>query len=199
MCQFVETICVKDGEARHLRYHADRMNRTIRHFFPHLPSVTEADLLPLIPCKAGLQKARVVYGGEGIMERTFASYTKRTIQSIALVEDNAIDYSWKSTDRTQLIRQREKAPHCDEVIIIKNGCVTDTSYTNICFYDGSEWFTPDTPLLPGTMRQYLLDNGLVKSRHILAADLPHYQKVSLVNAMMELGDLCLETTHAIRG
>ena len=194
MCQFVETICIKDGEARHLHYHADRMNRTIRQFFPHLPSVAESDLLPQIPCETGLQKARVVYSAEGITERTFAPYTQRTIQSIALVEDNTIDYSWKSTDRTALVRQREKAPHADEVIIIKDGCVTDTSYTNLCFYDGHEWVTPDTPLLPGTMRQYLLDQGLIKSRRILAADLPCYQKVSLINAMMELGDLCLDVS-----
>jgi len=192
MCQFVETICIQDGKARNLRYHIDRMNRTIRQFFPHLTSVTEADLLPQIPQESGLQKARVVYSAEGITERTFAPYALRTIQSIALVEDNDINYRWKSTDRTPLTRQREKAPHADEVIIIKDGCVTDTSYTNLCFFDGHEWFTPDTPLLPGTMRQYLLDQGLIKPRHILATDIPHYQRVSLINAMMVLGDLCFD-------
>jgi len=192
MCQFVETICIQDGKARNLRYHIDRMNRTIRQFFPHLTSVTEADLLPQIPQESGLQKARVVYSAEGITERTFAPYALRTIQSIALVEDNDINYRWKSTDRTPLTRQREKAPHADEVIIIKDGCVTDTSYTNLCFYDGHEWFTPDTPLLPGTMRQYLLEQGLIKPRHILATDIPHYQRVSLINAMMVLGDLCFD-------
>jgi len=192
MCQFVETICIQDGKARNLRYHIDRMNRTIRQFFPHLTSVTEADLLPQILQESGLQKARVVYSAEGITERTFAPYALRTIQNIALVEDNEINYRWKSTDRTPLTRQREKAPHADEVIIIKDGCVTDTSYTNLCFYDGHEWFTPDTPLLPGTMRQYLLDQGLIKPRHILATDILHYQRVSLINAMMVLGDLCFD-------
>ena len=192
MCQFVETICIQDGKVRNLRYHIDRMNRTIRQFFPHLASVTEADLLPQIPQKSGLQKARVVYSAEGITERTFAPYALRTIQSIALVEDNEINYRWKSTDRTPLTRQCEKAPHADEVIIIKDGCVTDTSYTNLCFFDGHEWFTPDTPLLPGTMRQYLLDQGLIKPRHILATDILHYQRVSLINAMMVLGDLCFD-------
>jgi 4-amino-4-deoxychorismate lyase len=192
MCQFVETICIQDGKARNLRYHIDRMNRTIRQFFPHLTSVTEADLLPQILQESGLQKARVVYSAEGITERTFAPYALRTIQNIALVEDNEINYRWKSTDRTPLTRQREKAPHADEVIIIKDGCVTDTSYTNLCFFDGHEWFTPDTPLLPGTMRQYLLDQGLIKPRHILATDILHYQRVSLINAMMVLGDLCFD-------
>jgi 4-amino-4-deoxychorismate lyase len=191
MCQFVETICIKNGKARNLGYHVKRMNRTIREFFPDMAPVTETDLIGDIPTQEGILKARVVYGQQGIVERTFAPYTTRCIQSIAVVEDNSISYSWKSTNRSMLVKQREKALQADEVIIVKDGCITDTSYTNICFFDGCEWFTPDTPLLPGTMRQYLLDRGLIKERRIRIADLRKYQKLSLINAMMELGDLTI--------
>ena len=189
MCQFVETICIKDGKARNLSYHVERMNRTIRKFFPDMTPVTETNLLGDIPTIGDLQKARVVYSEQGITERTFAPYTTRHIQSIAIVEDNSISYTWKSTDRSTLLKQREKASWADEVMIVKDGCITDTSYTNLCFYDGCEWITPDTPLLPGTMRQYLLDEGQIKERRIRIEDLSKYQKVSLINAMMELGDL----------
>ena len=192
MCQFVETICVKDGVARNLRYHVERMNRTIREFFPDMAMVTEADLLGDIPLVDGLQKARVVYDERGIVERSFAPYTMRNIQRIAVVEDDSISYAWKSTDRSMLIKQREKAPAYDEVIIVKEGCITDTSYTNLCFFDGKEWFTPDTPLLPGTMRQALLDQGRIKEKRIRIEDLPQYQSVSLINAMMTLGDMVME-------
>ena len=191
MCQFVETICIKDGKARNLGYHAERLNRTISRFFKNMAPVTEADLLHDIPTTVGLQKARVVYGAEGITERSFAPYSMRTIKSIAVVEDNNISYTWKSTDRSKLVKQREKAPWADEVIIVKDGCITDTSYTNICLYDGNEWFTPDTPLLHGTMRQYLLDKGQIKERRINIADLGHYKAVSLINAMMELGEMLI--------
>ena len=192
MCQFVETICVKDGVARNLRYHVERMNRTIREFFPDMAMVTEADLLGDIPAVDGLQKARVVYDERGIVERSFAPYTMRNIQRIAVVEDDSISYAWKSTDRSMLIKQREKAPAYDEVIIVKEGCITDTSYTNLCFFDGKEWFTPDTPLLPGTMRQALLDQGRIKEKRIRIEDLQQYHGVSLINAMMTLGDMVME-------
>ena len=76
MCQFVETICIKDGTARHLHYHVERMQRTIRHFFPHMPMVAESDLLCDVPTIEGLQKARVVYDEHGIIERTFAPYSR---------------------------------------------------------------------------------------------------------------------------
>ena len=90
-----------------------------------------------------------------------------------------------------LVKQREKAPSYDEVIIVKDGYITDTSYTNLCFFDGTTWFTPDTPLLPGTMRQRLLDQGIIKEKSIPLSDLNKYQSISLINAMMDLGELVI--------
>ena len=191
MCQFVETICIENGKPRNLSYHVQRLNLTMRTFFPESKAIGEHELLTDIPNVQGLQKARVVYNENGITERSFAPYTIRKINSIAIVEGNDISYSWKSTDRTALMRLREKAPDYDEVIIIKNGCVTDTSYTNLCFFDGKEWLTPDTPLLRGTMRQKLLDEGIIREARILKSDLHKFQSVSLINAMMPLGELLL--------
>ena len=189
MCQFVETICIENDKPRNLSYHVQRLNLTMRTFFPESKAIGEHELLTDIPNVQGLQKARVVYDENGITERSFAPYSIRKINSIAIVEGNDISYSWKSTDRTALMRLREKAPGYDEVIIIKNGCVTDTSYTNLCFFDGKEWLTPDTPLLRGTMRQKLLDEGIIREARILKSDLNKFQSVSLINAMMPLGEL----------
>ena len=191
MCQFVETICIENGKPRNLSYHVQRLNLTMRTFFPESKAIGEHELLTDIPNVQGLQKARVVYNENGITERSFAPYSIRKINSIAIVEGNDISYSWKSTDRSALMRLREKAPDYDEVIIIKNGCVTDTSYTNLCFFDGKEWLTPDTPLLRGTMRQKLLDEGIIREARILKTDLHKFQFVSLINAMMPLGELLL--------
>lgn len=191
MCQFVETICIENGKPRNLSYHVQRLNLTMRTFFPESKAIGEHELLTDIPNVQGLQKARVVYDENGITERSFAPYSIRKINSIAIVEGNDISYSWKSTDRSALMRLREKAPDYDEVIIIKNGCVTDTSYTNLCFFDGKEWLTPDTPLLRGTMRQKLLDEGIIREARILKTDLHKFQSVSLINAMMPLGELLL--------
>ena len=49
---------------------------------------------------------------------------------------------------------------CDEILIIKDGHITDTSISNIVFRlpDGW-WLTPFTPLLKGIMRTYLLESG----------------------------------------
>ena len=189
MYPFVETIRIKDGKAMNLVYHQERLNRTRKHFWADNRELTLDELLPEIPQVEGLQKARVVYDETGITLREFVPYIIRNVKRIKVVTDNTIDYTWKSTDRSVLTLQRDKAKEYDEVIILRNGCVTDTSYTNLCFFDGKNWLTPDTPLLRGTMRQSLLDKGIIHEAHILKEDLASFKKVSLINAMMDLGDL----------
>ena len=74
----------------------------------------------------------------------------------------------------------------DEIIIVKNGRLTDTSYSNIALFDGNRWVTPAHPLLKGTMRQSLIDKGLLEEKDIMAEDFPKYLEVRLINAMMPL-------------
>lgn len=95
--RFVETIKVQSGRAQALPYHQARMERTIRHFFPSLAS----DAMPslerlLVPTpEMALFKARVVYGAQGVEAVEYAPYVMRTIRSLQVVEDDAIDYSFK--------------------------------------------------------------------------------------------------------
>jgi len=46
--------------------------------------------------------------------------------------------------------------------------------------------TPDTPLLPGTMRASLLAKGLIRESRITPENLHSYQKLKLINAMNDL-------------
>ncbi|MEA3462083.1 MAG: hypothetical protein U9R49_09400, partial [Bacteroidota bacterium] len=48
------------------------------------------------------------------------------------------------------------------------------------------WVTPDTPLLPGTMRASLLKKGKISGHRIAPEDLNGYQKLKLINAMNDL-------------
>lgn len=44
-------------------------------------------------------------------------------------------------DRTQLDELFSKRENCDEVIILKNGIVTDTSIANIAIFYENTWIT----------------------------------------------------------
>ena len=41
------------------------------------------------------------------------------------------------------------------------------SYSNVAFFDGRKYVTPDTFLLNGTRRQYLLGTGAVSYTHLI--------------------------------
>ena len=195
MCQFVETIRIKDGIAMNMEYHLKRLNRTRENFWPGCRKIEPNELIKNIPSSNSLQKLRVTYN-ENIITRDISPYIRKNIETLAIVESNTVDYTWKSTNREVLTLLRAQATsYADEVIIIKNGYVTDTSYTNICFFDGKEWFTPDTPLLRGTMRKFLLDKGVIRETKIQKTDIRHFQKVSLINAMMELGEIIIPTEN----
>ena len=79
---------------------------------------------------------------------------------------------------------RTTLKHFDDIIIEKKGFITDTSIANLAFYDGEQWFTPKNPLLEGTMRAKLLDEGFLQTREIKRSEISHYTKVALMNAMI---------------
>lgn len=189
--QFVETIKIKGGEAQAIAYHQDRMERTIRHFFPSLNNATSMPSLEkLVAPTADMDfyKARVVYGEQGVKDITYAAYAMREIKSLQVVENDAITYDYKSTDRSSFNALVAQKGGCDEIIIVKHGLLTDTSFTNLAIYDGNHWITPKHPLLLGTKRAALLDKGIIQEADITLNDLQNAVKVSLFNAMIEFGE-----------
>ena len=195
--QFVETIKIANGKPSNLPYHQARMERTIRHFFPNLALNAMPSLQDLITPDENmtLVKARVVYGADGVELIEYAPYSMRPIRSLQVVCDDTISYSYKSCDRSQLYALAAKKGDCDEIIIVKNNLVTDTSFTSLAISDGNCWLTPRQPLLLGTKRASLLDQGLIKEVDITAYDLKRAERVRLFNAMIDFGEREVETKN----
>ena len=197
MCQYIESLRVVDGHICNLAYHQQRMNKTRLEVFRQPTPLLLNDVFKGIKAPSGLAKLRFVYDEAGIHDMSCTPYKRKEIHSLRLVTANDIDYRYKSVDRSALNQLKEKQGDCDEILIIRNNHITDTSYTNVALYDGKQWFTPSTPLLRGTMRQSLLDKGLLQERELLVSDLPNYKQISLFNAMMELGEVVLPVNKII--
>jgi 4-amino-4-deoxychorismate lyase len=98
-----------------------------------------------------------------------------------------IEYGYKYADRHKLEELFEKRGDCDEVLIVKDGYITDTSISNIVFsLPAGGWITPDTPLLKGTMRSYLLETGQISEAVIRPEDLSLFTETRMINCMMDL-------------
>lgn len=189
MYPLVESLKLKDGIIQNLYYHQNRINRSMDELFP---TAEKIDLTKAIfiqeKCKVGIFKVRVLYG-QTIDKIEIEPYVFRSIQSLKVVYHESIDYHLKYTDRQilqQLFAQRE---NCDDIIIVKNGLVTDSFAANLLFLDGKKWFTPATPLLKGTKRQFLLDKGIISEKEIREEDIRSYQKVGLINAMIDIEEM----------
>ena len=51
------------------------------------------------------------------------------------------------------------------------------------------WYTPEAPLLKGTKRQQLLDQGMIYLDDIKYRDLQDFGSIRLFNAMIEFGEI----------
>jgi 4-amino-4-deoxychorismate lyase len=184
MSLLFETIRLQDGVLQNLEYHNVRLNHSRKSLYK---SQDDIDLEQVIQIpstfKQGLYKCKVTYS-KSVKSIDFKPYLPRIIKSLRLIEDNKISYSYKYTNRGSLNELLTKRERYDEILIVKKGFITDTSYSNIIFFDGIKWLTPSTPLLHGTMRSFLIENKLISETEIKVADLKHFQKARLINAMI---------------
>lgn len=183
---FSEVIKVKDGLFYNLKGHAARINRTCQYFFGRPPRFALDPLVLPQPPLSGLVKCRLVYS-ETIEEVEYIPYSFRPIRNMALIRADQVRYPFKSTDR-RVIQELAASVQADEILVVQHGAITDASVANVVFQGPEGLFTPDTCLLPGTKRELLLRQGWIIKRPILAADLDRFDKIYLINAMIDLED-----------
>jgi 4-amino-4-deoxychorismate lyase len=184
MCLLVESIKISGRSPENLDGHNVRMNRSRSELFGLRNCVDLRDFIK-IPgdLGGGIYKCRVVYAEE-VKRIEFNPYIPRKIRNLELVEGGDIEYRHKYLDRSALELLKARSVH-DDVLIVKNGRITDASSANVVFFEGSSWLTPARPLLEGTRRRSLLDAGLIREDEILSKDIGLFKKAVLINAMLE--------------
>lgn len=180
---FIETMRVEAGAIANIDMHIQRMLNTCAEVFNNTPDLERLNTL-IIPSDA--QKCRIVYGRD-IKSIEFSNYTPRTISSLKLVEaPSSLDYHLKYEDRSKLNELVALREQCDEVLIVKDGYITDTSFSNVVFTDGEKFVTPNTCLLAGTMRSKLISDGIITEQAITPTDIQKFTHIALINAMLPL-------------
>jgi 4-amino-4-deoxychorismate lyase len=180
----LETIKVKNRQLQNIDWHNLRLNYSRQILFG---ATTAWDLTQMIEIpntlSNGVYKCRVTYD-EQLQKVEFEVYPPKAIQTLKICHSNTIDYAFKYANRNALTDLFQQKANCDDVLIVKNGWVTDTSYCNIAFGDGQKWFTPQNPLLKGTHRAFLLHQGTIQTKNIHINDLRRFQYFKVFNAMM---------------
>ncbi len=197
MSLLIESIKLLDGQFYNLFYHESRMNKALRTLcgeterFELEPFLTKFD-----PPAQGLFKCRITYDDQS-KTIEFLPYTFRPIQTLRVVEHDRISYEFKYRDRRVIDRLFELRRECDDILIVKKGLITDTSYCNIVFKSSRIWYTPWSPLLKGTQRQKLIERDQIVEDEIRVEDISSFKTFKLINAMWEFDGPELDVSNII--
>jgi 4-amino-4-deoxychorismate lyase len=187
MFQFIESIKVEDQEIFLLEFHQKRVEQTFAHFGKE-GSIDLAKIYKhLEHDEDGLFKLRIVYDLDKKIRTQMIPYAIPEIQDFQLVENNTYDYSFKFEDRKELEKMKMKSK-AEEIIIIKNNHITDTSYSNLLFLKGKDWYTPSTYLLNGVQRQHLLKSKKIKETEINIQNIRQFSHFQIINAMNDFSE-----------
>jgi 4-amino-4-deoxychorismate lyase len=194
-----ETIRLQHGIPLHLEYHTARLNHTRHALFGtqdviDLKTYLQEKSFPFVD--SPLAKLRLIYNVEGIVSFDLHPYTPKAIHSLSLMEAD-IHYLYKYLDRSaidHLWTKIHSAPPSD-LLITTDGILRDTTIANIALHHKGIWYTPNTPLLPGTTRARFLEKGLLHLRDIHRDELKDYDRFALLNAMIGFVEYPMAILH----
>ncbi len=182
-----------------MNWHNERCNRSRQSLFGLHEPIDLAQIfadkwakgeVPYLDSAAGAvdtyDRCRFIYDAHGVQHIEIVSTPRRIIRSLQLINADNFDYSHKFADRShfELLSKNIKA---DDILIVKNGFLTDTTYANIVFKDKSgHWFTPSIPLLAGTKRAKLLAQNTIEAIDLRPNDISKFVEARLINATTDL-------------
>lgn len=183
---FLETICIINGKVQNFDAHIDRMRQTADYFKFKAPVLPKLEDLLTSDIKDTKVRCSIHYH-QMIISITFKSYIPKEIKAIKLIEAYP-DYAFKYSDRKELDNLLDSREDCDEVLIVRDGVITDTTFSNVVLQKGDELFTPHCPILNGTKRQKLIKEGRISEKEIKVESLKEYNQVYLINAILDIED-----------
>lgn len=189
MYPLFETIKCNKGKLFNLRFHQARFDNARESYYGITEKINLKDIIEIPACAInGLFRCKIIYTNK-IKKIEFIPHQYREITSLKLVEDNEIDYRFKYSNRQRIQKLFELRENADDILIVKNGLITDSSAANSVFFDGQKWWTPKSPLLPGTQRARLIEEGKIFVCDIYPEDISKYEKAGLINALNDLQEM----------
>ncbi len=186
--KLIETIQLKienkKWKIENFNYHLQRVQKSFEYFKWKFNKKEWEDLKWKMENKKWKNekiRVRVIYCKNGIESIEIFPIKKRDFKKFKIVYSD-INYNFKYLNREKL--NSLKKSNFDEIIIVKNSLITDTTISNIAFFDGKIWLTPKYPLLKGTKREELIKKGILKTENIHTSDLKYFKKIALINAIL---------------
>jgi len=172
---------------QYIDWHNKRFNESRFELFG-INSELDLKSIILVPKEflAGEVKCRIIYQ-KTIELIEFELYAFGQIRSLKTIIHDEIQYNYKYYDRSSINDLYSQRGDKDDILIIKKGMVSDSSYSNLVFSDGKNFHTPSSPLLKGTKRAKYISEGKIAEKDLTVKDIRKYGEIHLINAFLDLG------------
>lgn len=187
----IETIRIQNGRVRNIKYHNRRCNESRKALYATKDMIDLRQAIDISKAIEGEVKCRISYDTE-IRKVEYEPYKIRKIKSLALIEIGDFEYIFKYADRQGLKDFFDKRGDKDDILMTKNGYLTDTYYANVALLQKGEWFTPKYPLLKGSRRAQLLEKGRIIESEIHVDQINEFEVISIFNAMIPFKSMIVD-------
>lgn len=190
MSLLLESLRLERQQLPARRYHWQRMERSATAVYGKAlqwspETWAQQWLSDNAPADEQVYKLRLCYDADGLHEVSCQPYHRREIRYLQLIDlPRDFDYVHKYAQRTYFEQITASLTPFTEALFLRNGYLTDTSYTNIALSRAGGWYTPTHPLLGGTQRAYLLEKKIIQILNIHQEDMCKFEYIMLFNALM---------------
>ena len=182
-----ETIKIQNGKIFNIKFHNFRFNLTREKLFNSKDKLNLKNFIT--PPKNGLYRCKIIYS-KNIENIEFYIYKIREFKTFKIKNIN-FNYNYKFLNRENIdsLKVDKSNNIIDDIIMVKNGFITDTTIANIAIFYNNSWLTPKTPLLYGVTRSRLLREKKLKEVDLRVEDLLKAEKFAIMNAMIDFKEL----------
>lgn len=212
-----ETIKVEDGRAIFCEEHLKRLQKSL-DFFDISQKLSEEDVQDYLAKQEEKEFAlKIVVSSQNILylkrENPYLHQNKeiglRLCFSKVLRNSSSAMVYHKTTQyyENRLEKKKAKQKCYDEVLFWnERGELTEGAVSNIFFLKGDKLYTPSLScgLLPGIMREKIMEHYPVEEKRIVLKDLPEFDACFLTNSLMgalwvrEIEGICYQKTEKIK-
>lgn len=178
-----------------LERHLKRLGQSARFFgMPMDPECARSALdLALVGVREQGMRVRLSLDVQGAFRVEFNELPESSPQQVQRIRlaANAVDSSdlylkHKTSHRAGYDQAAAEVPDGVEPILFnERGEITESNIANVAYRLGRDWFTPplSSGLLPGTLREELLERGELTPRVLHVAELESVQELALINGL----------------
>jgi len=178
----LESLAIDNGIILNARWHEARYAKAYQEYYGLAPEFGLLENITLDIPTLGYFKLRIAYN-KTEHEVELTPYHARHIKTLKVVDTQQLDYHLKYTDRTRINELYALRDDADDILIVNNGMVSDTSIANLVFLNNRQWYTPATPLLAGTQRAKLLHEKVIIEKTITKEELKTFEAFQMINAL----------------